>query len=152
MGGWVDEWVGALVSHDSSAQQMSGSNRVNVCVCVSTELPPAPFTSPLLLQYATDLVAKVTSCVDEFTSVLITTQQSWLVCVCVGVCPFKEGYNNSAKCGTHLFPFSLHSCKVKNQWDTGRAEALKPMDWFFFLRRVVFSFSLPKHVSLLLLF
>lgn len=53
--------VGGLVSHDSSVQQMSTSNGANV-------------SSPRL-QYETDLVAKVTSCVDGFTSVLITTQQ-----------------------------------------------------------------------------
>lgn len=65
-------------SHDSSAQQMSMSNRASVCVCVRAHLHgagPLPLlstASSLRLQHATDLVAKVTSCVDGFTSVLIT--------------------------------------------------------------------------------
>lgn len=64
-------------SHDSSAQQMSMSNRASVCVCVcaspwSWPLPLLSTASSLTLQHATDLVAKVTSCVDGFTSVLIT--------------------------------------------------------------------------------
>lgn len=90
MGGWMGGWVGGwglwLVTTPLPSKWAGATGWM--CVCVSTELPPAPFTSPLLLQYATDLVAKVTSCVDEFTSVLITTQQSWLkqggwlVCVC----------------------------------------------------------------------
>lgn len=55
--GWADEWAGgegALVSHDSSARQMSGSNRgERVCVCVCSVMYPQRL--PLI--------------VDEFTSV-----------------------------------------------------------------------------------
>lgn len=68
--------VEAVVSHDSSAQQMSTSNRARVCVCVCCPLPLLSTAAPSSsIRHATDLVARVTSCVDGFTSVLITTQQ-----------------------------------------------------------------------------
>lgn len=48
-----------------------------MCVCMSPQSWPLPLLSTAApsfrLQYTTDLVAKVTSSVDEFTSVLMTT-------------------------------------------------------------------------------
>lgn len=56
--------------------------RVHVCV------RPVLFALSPLLQNAIDQVAKVTFCVDRFTSVLITTQQFTAKTVCVHACVF----------------------------------------------------------------